>query len=350
MKTSFILGLSLIVILFSACTEETIINNYYTSAPLDSNWQKCNGPYDKFAFYSLSSAMDNSIYLSPYATSSIFYRSTDEGSNWIYVDYSNVIHFLQATKSVDSYYYALDERLGLYKSTDGLNWSLISHNIINPNGRKNFYYSSYNVLMDGTLILGIGWQVDNDSGRTNFFGEFYKSRDGGNNWSIVMNGSDSLKDVYNIRKATNGYLYIYQRMPTNIDLYYLLCSKDNGLTWFKTSDEPHEKYEQFLSFPDGSVLFAYKGIYKRSDDNGATLIKINNGLFGSRYSVFLGDNNYLYCSTSTGLYRSTNKGDSWEPLLENIGSITSAFRSNTGHIYFILNNAIVYRTKKANMY
>lgn len=348
MKTSFILGLSLIAILLSACTEETIINNYYTASPLDSNWQKTKGPYvanSQYLYYSF----DGAIYVGSGSTNS-YYKTTDEGENWTTVDFDTSMYFFSAKKSKDSNFYAMDRKLGLFKSIDGINWTKISHPLIDVNGSYDFYYNSYNVLDNGDLMLGISRASRGDSGYYKSYGELYRSTDGGTNWSLVKNGSDSLNNVYYLKLAANGYLYVYQAVNKGNRESILLLSTDNGFNWKATGTEHFDNQEKFYSLPDGTIfLLSAYGLY-RSDDFGKTFVLKNKGIYGAMGDIFLESNNYFYCYTSYGIYRSTDKGDNWETLLEDVGQIIHFCRSNSGHLYFVLNSYVIYRTKKANMY
>jgi len=130
----------------------------------------------------------------------------------------------------------------------------------------------------------------------------------------------------------------------------LLISTDNGYSWIRTSNVNHQYYDNIYTNSTGSIFILGSDSLSRSDDNGVTFSSTNNGLFGDLYSFYIGNNDHLFCGTSHGLYRSIDNGESWQPLLENIGIVNSVIQTNNGYVYFVKDNSVIYRSRQANAF
>lgn len=354
MKSLILVWLFFFAFLFIGCKEESVVNNYtYGSSSLDSLWQKTNGPY-QIQFWSLYTTNNNNIYAYELTGSSkgrMFY-SSDNGNSWSVMIVDTNFYFGDIKDGKNGSLFILNNEKGLYKSIDdGKKWIRIRNSLIEPGNKKDFHYSTFAVAKNGDVILGIAWEDDKDSLGGRDKAEFYRSSDDGTNWSLVKNGNDSLKKVFNIQRGKNGNLYVFQWIHDGSTASYLLFSSDNGYTWTKSSDEIHDCWDDFITNSTGSIF--YKGYYggiRRSDDNGATSSLKIDGLYGFINSFNVGNNDHLFCGTSNGLYRSIDNGDSWQPLLENIGDITSVINTNSRYVYFVKDHSVIYRSKKANFF
>gem|GEM_PF-5975736 len=352
MKSVVLACFILIILLLAGCTEENITNNYFYNTSLDSLWQKTNGPY-MTQFWDIYATNNNYLFANELSSGNgKIFLSTDDGNNWSDLAINPDFMFVVVKDGRNGLIYILDNQKGLYKTSDNCKtWVKVSNSLIEPGAKKSFNYGSLAVARNGDIILGLGWQGNEDStGYHDFVGEFYRSTDDGANWSLVKNGVDSLKKVFYIRQGKNGNLYAFQNIYKYTEDSYLLYSSDNGYNWIKPGNEEHSSTEGFFTNSTGSIFYFQSQTLKRSTDNGAAFTSLNNGLYGFIYSISISGNDRIFCGTNNGLYKSTDNGDSWLPVLENIGNITSVLCTNNGYVYFIKDNLVIYRSKKPNMF
>jgi photosystem II stability/assembly factor-like uncharacterized protein len=165
----------------------------------------------------------------------------------------------------------------------------------------------------------------------------YKSPDGGQHWlphNVGLKEHVSFVNQFVFHPALSEKIYA----ATTVGAFY---SKDAGREWEERMNgmkEVHIVTAIAINPKDPSVLYGGTtgGIY-RSDDGAMTWKKINNGLIPESElmaSMALGVNaieiddvnpNVVYAGTTKGLYRTTNKGESWERIGQ---SITQPFISS----------------------
>jgi len=85
------------------------------------------------------------------------------------------------------------------------------------------------------------------------------------------------------------------------------CSSDNGATWSGNSETGSS---QFLAY-SGQYLYCCGRDLFRSSDHGLTWTSLN---LGTPVYSFAADGPYLFAATATGLMRSTDGGSTWTPL------------------------------------
>jgi photosystem II stability/assembly factor-like uncharacterized protein len=165
----------------------------------------------------------------------------------------------------------------------------------------------------------------------------YKSPDGGQHWlphNVGLKEHVSFVNQFVFHPALSEKIYA----ATTVGAFY---SKDAGREWEERMNgmkEVHIVTAIAINPKDPSVLYGGTtgGIY-RSDDGAMTWKKINNGLIPESElmaSMALGVNaieidsanpNVVYAGTTKGLYRTTDKGESWERIGQ---SITEPFISS----------------------
>jgi photosystem II stability/assembly factor-like uncharacterized protein len=158
----------------------------------------------------------------------------------------------------------------------------------------------------------------------------YKSPDGGQHWlphNVGLKEHVSFVNQFVFHPALSEKIYA----ATTVGAFY---TKDAGREWEERMNgmkEVHIVTAIAINPKDPSVLYGGTtgGIY-RSEDGAMTWKKINNGLIPESElmsSMALGVNaieidpinpDIVFAGTTKGLYRTTNKGESWERIGQSI--------------------------------
>ena len=158
----------------------------------------------------------------------------------------------------------------------------------------------------------------------------YKSPDGGQHWlphNVGLKEHVSFVNQFVFHPALSERVYA----ATTVGAFY---SKDAGREWEERMNgmkEVHIVTAIAINPKDPSVLYGGTtgGIY-RSDDGAMTWKKMNNGLIPESElmaSMALGVNaieidhvnpHVVYAGTTKGLYRTTNRGESWDRIGQSI--------------------------------
>jgi len=251
------------------------------------------------------------------------YKSTDNGYNWTMKELPNDQYGDQygnfVRRIIDGPGGALyTAGYRIWKSTnEGTTWSIISSSIADISVGEavdDILYSK-----DGSLIALKRSTRD----YPNHYNEVYKSTDGGKTWQLVLGPILQSNASYNfieandgslVFSASNGDMYLYtdgnlQKVLTT-DRYganiHFLKAKD-GTLYFVGGDQE----------TPGDTLFAY-----RSFDNGRTWAKRGELPYSYRVAfdapIEASDGSlwvigYTLCWKET-VYRSTDRGESWEAV------------------------------------
>jgi photosystem II stability/assembly factor-like uncharacterized protein len=158
----------------------------------------------------------------------------------------------------------------------------------------------------------------------------YKSPDGGQHWlphNVGLKEHVSFVNQFVFHPALSEKIYA----ATTVGAFY---TKDAGREWEERMNgmkEVHIVTAIAINSKDPAVLYGGTtgGMY-RSEDGAMTWKKINNGLIPESElmaSMALGVNaieidhinpDIVYAGTTKGLYRTTNKGESWERIGQSI--------------------------------
>ncbi len=229
------------------------------------------------------------------------FKSTDNGENWILSSTGLGANTGQALAVSGTNIFTCGRTTGAYRSTDdGLNWTAINNGLPTTKKIRNFAVSGTNVFA-----------VDEDAG-------VFITTDNGANWTLTGAG---LAGGFNLAEvATSGSdIFVTAHFA---GVFY---SGDLGATWAEANNGIASQYiEDMASI--GSTLFAATdlGVY-RSTDDGLNWIPINNGLDASDaiMSLAVHGTDLLACGFSSGVYKSTNNGDTWASM----GLVGSNLRS-----------------------
>jgi photosystem II stability/assembly factor-like uncharacterized protein len=276
-------------------------NNLYYSTDEGANWFFTNGG-QYFIIFSLSS-FGNYMYAGGWQG---LIRSTDGGLNWsnvIWIDYLIGFEHLTSFAFDGTNLFAStagNGAAGVIKSTDlGLTWTLANDGIENVDVTQLLYSDNkWFAASEGKGVMvsinGIGWT---------------KSNSGLPPGGIVR----KLYNYNNTILAGTGFDGVYQ-------------STDAGLNWNKLDPNGVLRNETILSLTSkDNYLFAgtsFHGIY-RSSDNGNSWVHLTNGLPSTEFGTLALDaaGSNTLAGTGDALYWSTDNGDTWIPSSLNDATI-----------------------------
>lgn len=213
------------------------------------------------------------------------FKSTNQGQSWspsnIGINEPNNVQALHFVKFGNSIF--LQTANDIYRSMDnGFTWVDLNNNI----GAIPF-----------TLVSNLsGIYVSGDLG-------IYKSTNNGNSWSLLNN---NLPDVPLTIHESNNNLYC------GVPNYGTYFSSNNGVSWTLLENE---FYTDFLYFNNLHYMCGNNGVFSC----GAGLTLNNCGLGGASITnVLFVDGNDIYSGTANGIYKSTDEGNIWKNMRNNL--------------------------------
>jgi photosystem II stability/assembly factor-like uncharacterized protein len=199
---------------------------------------------------------------------------------------------------------------------------------------------AYNMLFNGNRIIA-GF-----SDQTGFFG---------NGWGIAV--SDDLG--YTWRWSNTGLpprlAGVYKLTKSGDDTFIgpraagVFKSTNFGDSWFPVNNGITAANTLDICFDSEGTIYAasWSNYLQKSTDKGLTWQSLPNGFEQSYfYTVIADDNDNLLAGTDEGVYRSTNKGESWTrtALLGSNNFSYRLFKDSTNRIYSLNYAAGIYRT------
>lgn len=312
-------------------------------APTDSafpnNWGMTSGRINALAV----SPADPNVILLGAATGGIW-RSTDGGANFKPVTDSHVdlavgsIAFAPSNSNI--VYAGMGDARGSYfgtgvlKSTDGgQSWTRVNNDTLRPGRVTRLAVNPNN---PNEIYLAQLTQLILNNGTGSFAAGFYRSTDGGVNWTRPLPGL--ARDVA-VHPTAQGTLYLaMSRVDTGGLLPGVYRSTDNGVTWtriyaspyasptnVKVATTPADPRRVYVLI-GGTLNGATEIRVELSTDNGETFTNlgaddVDNGQFG--YNCYLEvsptDVNTIYIGTRD-IYKSTNGGTSYINLSKNFSA------------------------------
>ena len=184
---------------------------------------------------------------------------------------------------------------GLQRSIDnGATW--ISSHVGLPNNNPEMFAFCNGVYFAAISKFGI-----------------YKSLDSGATWEI---SSSQLTNATNLF-SKNNKIYLSKLDFSGTSVNGIFMSGDSGGTWIEISSNighgGQDKDIWGAAFNDDYLIVAAEGGVFKTNDDGANWINISEGkdidyIDARALAVF---NDAIYWSTSSKIYKSTNKGDTW---------------------------------------
>ncbi len=157
-----------------------------------------------------------------------------------------------------------------------------------------------------------------------FWGNLFKSEDGGNSWKRIEKGLDNQHKLISLAVSSQSQKTLF--LSTLGDGIYK--SQDAGASWFKVNQGLETlSIDQVAIAPDSAdVVFAAgteSGLYK-TENGGTSWTRIMPGEHKIKAIAFNPKNNQIIVGDDRGnLYSSTDRGKNWQLLttLENSGAI-----------------------------
>ena len=285
-------------------------------------WQQTNGPYG---------GTINAIAVDTYedifiGTNDIgIFHSTNGGKNWSGIN-NGLTNFRINTLSINpkGYIIAGTAGEGVFRSTNrGNSWELFSGGLLNRRVFSLVSDSTYIIAATDSGVFrssddGESWIASNNksfypiisnlvvSSRGNIFinaiRDFYRSSNMGQDWTKIC---DTMKNLRTLAIDSSDNM-------VGISSFGAYRSSDGGETWEDISINSIHFYNGLFVTPGGDIFIGSieKGVF-RSTNDGKNWELINNGLLGFPGSFACDSTNRIFTGTCSGLYFSTDKGESW---------------------------------------
>ncbi|MHB9011445.1 MAG: hypothetical protein ACYC49_04380 [Ignavibacteriaceae bacterium] len=202
---------------------------------------------------------------------------------------------------------------GVSRSTDnGDNWQQINTGLVTSG-----YVSSLAINISGHIFAGISGGV----------GGIFYSTDNGNNW--FQTGFANNIEVRSLAINTNGYIFAGTFSG-------LFRSTDEGNSW-KSLKLSNTLFSCIAINSSGNIFASTGNGMYRSTDNGDNWQQIDTGLTKGVSSLAINYSGYIFAGTGgSGVYVSTNNGDDWQQIntgLPDNSSVYSLAINNSGNVF-----------------
>jgi len=267
--------------------------------------------------------------------------STDTGHSWQYCDSSIPYHNPhKAIIGSSGSFYVGGEESDLFRSNDtGTQWVDVNNGVPSNSMYKIGYGQNNYVFAAG-------------SGQSSARTQFYRSSDEGNTWTGI--GIIPNLKYESFYSTSYGEIFVspYPKPFSNADSGYYL-SRDNGSTWYKhdfpvkgcsdarfVSDHINTVFA-VTNIPDSNSFYVFA-----STDGGLgwtlrSTIKGRNSIIDGHNSISnfaIDPNNGIWIGMDSGVYRSTDAGNTWKLLKINAPFVIDS----SGEVYFLSNNLYHY--------
>jgi photosystem II stability/assembly factor-like uncharacterized protein len=243
-------------------------------------------------------------------TSTSVYRSTNDGASWTQLPTSGGTRTVAVAPNGYIFAGCQEGGGGIWRSTNnGDNWTRVYAQPIPIKFASTIYFDTNGDIYSPTWGNGV-----------------IKSTDSGDTWTEFNEGL-GYKYVRAIGKSLSGPIFA----GTDYGIY-----KTNYPVWYSVG-LPVAGVSKILMTSDNNIYTAEWGL-NRSTDYGQTWETINNGLgYLGIKGLTVNSSGYLFASTTgaagasgsdVGIFRSTNKGESWEQVFSSNGKIELASGSN----------------------
>lgn len=306
-------------------------------------WERTNGPYGGDV-YSIAVNAKGFMFVGGYG----FYRSTNGGSNWTFIDLEGVCINSLAINAYNGNIYAITKNGTLCSNNGGETWNQLNmfplsneFQCIAFNSKGHIFAGHWNDIYRST-DNGTSWTYvymytlvkalaidSNDNIYAGTIDGVYMSTDNGDNWEHFGLQTRVIALAIN----SNGHIFA----GTNDGIYR---SIDNGKNWtFFDFDTPVRS----LDINSQGIIFAKTNSRLfRSVDNGDNWFQIE---FQESVCAFFIDSNDCMYIAGKGVFRSTDNGDNWSALNINIFNSVNYLAANSlGHIFAVASENL-YRSK-----
>ncbi len=295
-RSSGISGLYIYAILYNPASGSLFAgtrSEFLRSIDGGASWQTLGGglPAGAISVSRLTVDPSGNVFAGVFSPVSALYVSTNNGDAWSQVsawtsDYPPLaLLFLSGGKVIAGAY---DD--GIYAAANaGAQWSLVNSGLT----ARGVVCLAANA--SGHVFAGVGAGL-------------YRTKDGGTTWQRVF--SDGA--VTSIALGSNGRVFVGCINGSGEGVNVSASNGDAG-TWVHTN---WSTSLNSIAIDSGDTLFVgAMGVF-RSDDGGQTWTPINVGLPADGVKkVVVDSKGVLYAAETRSIYRSVNKGNSWEECL-----------------------------------
>lgn len=217
------------------------------------------------------------------------YFSSDEGENWntLNVDYPYKVKADSGNVAI-----VLNHGKEYLRTSD--NGQSFDYKVINSSNTAAPIDMEYNYTFNTWIVLGTDSCI-------------YVSRDSAMTWTKVKEQVNTY-DYIAMHASKEGNTYIYCE-----DKSYV--STDGGDSWSTLDGFDSLGLTSFIEYNGELVFTARKGIYKYNL-NSKEISDFNNGLIASIINkVAVDKDGVVYAAANNGLFRSTDEGANWSPIM-----------------------------------
>ena len=229
--------------------------------------------------------------------------STDNGVSWSAPDTNSFLNYAYniAFNSLGHVFVLSYD--GVFRSIDGSTWNKLLY--------PGSYLSLLRIHSNGSLFVAADTVL-------------YRSTDSGNTWTTMKPGFSTASLYFDV----NGD--IYAGSPAS----GFFVSSDNGTSW-KTAGDPVNKGNVLLRDKAGRLYAVNCGVVYRSTDYGVTWEEKSSGISRISFKAFFNcSNGTILATTTRGLVRSFDQGETWNPIRTVFTGPPIAFaQSNDGSLY-----------------
>lgn len=278
--------------------------------------------YDSFNFLKISFYFDR-IFL---MTDKGIFISLDKGENWEkFSDFANV-NVLRVNPNNPSEIYA-GTKNGIYKS---------------KNNGFSFQQTSFPTSQEVNFILIKANSNTIYAGKTGYsYGYVYRSKDGGETWTKIIDGADLNVTIFSVDlNYQNGNIYVGASRGYPVD-NFLYVSNDEGTSWFR---ENLTYGVNSLAVTPSLTVYATNGkLWKYQNGTWEIVSSEIKNEYINKVVVDPDNENKLYVATATGIFKSSDGGNSWKRL--QIGTGNTEFidieinPKNPKKIYALMKNS-----------
>jgi len=316
----------------------------YRSTDNGANWSTASSGLTANSVEALAVNASDHIYA---GTDVGVFLSTDNGDSWTKTSLAATNVTAVIVNGGDDVF-AGTISSGVYRSTDdGASWTQV---LVTSASVKSFAESAGGSIFAAAAAGGVYRSTDNGDSWTlqvdglrniygfavatytgglvyvGTYGGVYRSANSGDTWAAASGGLMN-NEIVSLEINTSDYLFA----GTNGDGLYR--SADDGANWIHT--ELTNASVPALTINSSGHLFAGTGCgVLRSTDNGDTWTGVDEDLPGPGYNALeVTSTDILFVGTATGVYRSSDNGDNWALVGLSGGYISALAVNASNHIF-----------------
>ncbi|HJW30147.1 MAG TPA: YCF48-related protein, partial [Saprospiraceae bacterium] len=264
---------------------------------------------------------DQHIWAFTNGASAAMYATADGGQHWTTshdISSPDVVKFYNTDYGI-----ATDSRM-IFKSVNGgVNWTLISNNVIANTSADITFGASPNVLMSAALNANPA--ISQDSGKT---------------WTNKPTGFISTRS-FSVGATSDEDFWLGN------DISSIAHTSDAGETWVESSGPPRNIIQDvhFINRTDGWAV-GLKGYVLRTHDGGTVWEDISKPDTKNYLCIDGLNENDLWIGSNQRILHSTDKGDNWtEKVVFLSGNINDILALSSTRILACSSTGVIYRTK-----